>query len=584
MRKLLTSILTATLLLTTVSAATFPTPNWLDLSVKTEGDFYEDPSRTVTREETILFLARAIDYTEQTSLANNMIKVPDDFTLNNYNDLPDLVASETDLIEFFVYNNIIQGTSDSTLALTKNVTRAEIAKILSNLNQSLISLPDVREAITFTDVNSNDWFYDSVTEMYEKSLINGMGNNLYAPQKGLSIAEILQLAFNLSDASASKSVIQISDEAIIESLAYTFDYRLKDTTSENTGEVTSPEGVEVTKVEAMMLIYSAYGLKLPTVYPDEHIERLETKNLILQDGEQSIIKYFPAKSEMYNSVVLGDIPVYLALTKLVMPANINHETLIGYDLEHWINEGFIPEKYSNVSLDTKLSELEMINILNDVLDSGYLWTYYSEYSIREGTNTPSNASDYPFTLNEIPNNIYEMPFIVKEEADANIPVEHYITSLKHMQGYDYKFTKYVENIFNVDYKSISYSTFHKSVTDSITLAASQYTTNEYVDYVKQNQIVLEASTKPIIPVVYYDGLYTRIRAEVTVNVINSNTDLNLLFGDLMIADDVKYVGNTITFIVDYPYSTGLTIEQYQNNIVTMISNMPSSNSQMYLVK
>lgn len=47
---------------------------------------------------------------------------------------------------------------------------------------------------TFTDVNKDDWFYDSVMYASEKGIINGIGNNLFNPQGILTVAEAIKLS------------------------------------------------------------------------------------------------------------------------------------------------------------------------------------------------------------------------------------------------------------------------------------------------------------------------------------------------------------------------------------------------------
>lgn len=51
--------------------------------------------------------------------------------------------------------------------------------------------------MSFTDVNKNDWYYDSVMYASEKGIINGVGNNQFNPQGILTVAEAIKLSASI---------------------------------------------------------------------------------------------------------------------------------------------------------------------------------------------------------------------------------------------------------------------------------------------------------------------------------------------------------------------------------------------------
>lgn len=51
--------------------------------------------------------------------------------------------------------------------------------------------------MSFTDVNKNDWYYDSVMYASEKGIINGKGNNQFNPQGILTVAEAIKLSASI---------------------------------------------------------------------------------------------------------------------------------------------------------------------------------------------------------------------------------------------------------------------------------------------------------------------------------------------------------------------------------------------------
>ena len=80
---------------------------------------------------------------------------------------------------------------------------------------------------------------------------------------------------------------------------------------------------------------------------------------------------------------------------------------------------------------------------------------------------------------------------------------------------------------------------------------------KYVDYVKQNQIQIKGTAKVQLPVFYLDGIRYRTRIKFEFDVINSNTDANLLFTDLERNEQVKYINKNYIKYIDAPMGTTL---------------------------
>lgn len=70
-------------------------------------------------------------------------------------------------------------------------------KLITTIALSAILLaPMSIFAKTFTDVNQNDWYYNTVTELTNKGIINGYEDNTFKPQRPVSYAEFLTLLNN----------------------------------------------------------------------------------------------------------------------------------------------------------------------------------------------------------------------------------------------------------------------------------------------------------------------------------------------------------------------------------------------------
>ena len=62
-------------------------------------------------------------------------------------------------------------------------------KILCSLLVGIMFISSLSvSAASFTDVKQGDWYYETVTEMTEKGLFNGKGNNLFCPNDTMTKA------------------------------------------------------------------------------------------------------------------------------------------------------------------------------------------------------------------------------------------------------------------------------------------------------------------------------------------------------------------------------------------------------------
>jgi len=78
---------------------------------------------------------------------------------------------------------IINGTGDENFAPDRDITRAEFASILV---KGLGLMRPGTGKDTFKDVSGNDWYYDVVSIAYENGLVSGMGNDTFRPEEQIT--------------------------------------------------------------------------------------------------------------------------------------------------------------------------------------------------------------------------------------------------------------------------------------------------------------------------------------------------------------------------------------------------------------
>ncbi|ANS75364.1 hypothetical protein AWM70_12715 [Paenibacillus yonginensis] len=152
------------------------------------------------------------------------------------------------------------------------------------------------------------------------------------------------------------------------------------------------------------------------------------------------------------------------------------------------------------------------------------------------TNLPKNYKDYPYILEDIPNEMYEMKTTWLSYAqDAQTGAEMYKTQEvtsedmakiidRMKKGYDIK--------LNVDYKTINPSSFAKELYQYENQAISYRVVEleNYANWVKKNKIQIEGSIDPEPSMVYYSGISWYVRSKVRFK-INSYSEYKDLISD-----------------------------------------------------
>lgn len=99
---------------------------------------------------------------------------------------------------------------------------------------------------------------------------------------------------------------------------------------------------------------------------------------------------------------------------------------------------------------------------------------------------------------------------------------------------------------------------------------------QYIDYVKNNKVILEGSAKAQIPCMYNDGGSCRIRMKLHFNVINSLTRDNLLYMDLNSEKIKTYSKDSYDIYIDANMGYVFGSKQVyvsQQDIVSMLLDM-----------
>lgn len=81
-----------------------------------------------------------------------------------------------------VGKQIVEGMDDDHFAPDTNVTRAQFATLIAKV----LNLKDSADQIPFDDVASGSWYESTVKKAYAASLINGISEHEFAPEKNIT--------------------------------------------------------------------------------------------------------------------------------------------------------------------------------------------------------------------------------------------------------------------------------------------------------------------------------------------------------------------------------------------------------------
>ena len=258
-----------------------------------------------------------------------------------------------------------------------------------------------------------------------------------------------------------------------------------------------------------------------------------------------------------------------------------------------VNLGIIENKNSSIG-NSKLLKGELNKLVIQIVEK-YATVYYgsNNLDILEGekqevhlvtdkTKLPSNSSEYPYIVDNIDKEIYEFGYKVLTNSTFKNPKETYKYMGDLYQQTDELLTRYFKDILNIDYKTITVENFLNNIQPEVVYELEPEEVKTYVDYVKEHKIKLEGKVTPLLPIMYNNGEQYVIRTKITFNVLNSDTEYNLLFGDE--SGSVKYTSKQIEMYVDVLTGMTLNARSLRVDISCLAKQLVKSNSSVIVEK
>lgn len=324
----------------------------------------------------------------------------------------------------------------------------------------------------------------------------------------------------------------------------------------------------ITKLEALKLVLAA---SMDSVNINNYVQ-------VGDSEEEKWISYALKKGIISNDDVdnLNNRVTYLDVIKYISNAKY-------YILNEMYNTELEPsfKDYNDYEQKDKINIMDMIS--SGIIDNNtnnfngqrnlvkgevnkLVIKFYEKFVIAKDYGTirdnkeesPSNVADYPFVLKEVDNEVYEQNFNKDTAGEIIEPVEYYGEMKEYYNLIKETCENYYSIILNVDYRTINEQEFKKAVQKTTIDIIDDYSIKLYVDYVKENQIILSGKATVQMPIIYNDGFYSRARTKLEFTVENSNTMDNILFLDLNSGNKINYKDKKVVLYVDSLLSATLS--------------------------
>lgn len=166
---------------------------------------------------------------------------------------------------------------------------------------------------------------------------------------------------------------------------------------------------------------------------------------------------------------------------------------------------------------------------------------------------PYNYEQYPYVLANVSKDAYEIKFYTANSAKSKTPIELYAEEKQKYSNIESIVRQYFNTILNVNYETINLEEFKSNINSVSMYPFSDEQIQDYINYVKENKIIIAGSAALQMPIIYHDGNNIRVRIAIEYTVVQSNLLENLIFSDRLTGNIYEYgLGNTVKYI-DVPF-------------------------------
>lgn len=566
----------------------YPFSSWaVDTGIKYSFIFLENNRRETTRAE----IANIIYNVAQLNDTKNSNVV--------FSDLDGLNSKQKKSIEQVAASGILKGYENGTFKPLSGVTRAEFVTILDRAN--LINNKNTEGSSTFHDTKDH-WAKNSIEKAASSKIIMGKDDNNFCPEDTITPQEI----FIILDRLVSNKSIDKND--LLNSMLDTFKCKVYSDKEKYIAEEMYGKFDEIqNKIVyswpheqyydptdwqslatyedlqyAMFFTHTTY-----TALREDGKSRDAYNNIIkgtyLMQGLEPNNELYGKNTIQFKHVLRAERCIDLnwrnfnegyALLKYAVTPKIpykNIEEFEEYDIisiQHLLSKDRYKDKYYYLVKDYEYLPIDapvtkyMLNYFIDISRLYNHW-YYDKVSQSlninlesDPSNMPSNYKDYPYIVKGIPKEAYEKP-ILKSGVKTYTAKDCYIYNYGSEMGSIVNRTdRYFKALVNVDYQNTNFDNYKQNLLN-YSYFSHEDEVDEYIQYVKDNQIVIKGTATTIPGSMRIVTPLSYIRVILDFEIVNSNTDKDLLFQDL--GHNIRYEGRHFYFVVDVQMTAALSL-------------------------
>jgi len=239
------------------------------------------------------------------------------------------------------------------------------------------------------------------------------------------------------------------------------------------------------------------------------------------------------------------------------------------------HNGLIPNNKKSININSEVFKGQFNQLIVNFIEKYNTIVPEGETIVTKNESMPSNSNIYPYILYSVKKEAYEYKGVNEGGVDYKSPVETY----KHRKDYYdqvvYRTEHHYNTMINIDYKTITEENFKEKMDKYLKYYYDDKLFSDYVKYVKENKIQIEGKATVQLPVFYLDGILFRARVKLSFEVLNSNTDKNIMFADSLRSKEVTYKNKKYEVYIDAPMGESLTSKGLRLNLSPIIDLLVS---------
>ncbi len=539
--------------------------------------WYQDPAIPVLKGELMWVAYRVINASSERNGLGTLLASKE---VLKFKDAGTLSAAAQEIAKYLQSIGVISGNPNGNMELDAKITRAQAAKILAILDKKFLKISSVNTPKGFVDTKGN-WSEKNISITHQTNLLTGIANDTnFMPNSYITREDILKIL------EAMVGHFGILREDVVKAMSETFKITANATKSNSTTSYTS-----YVKYEEKMKLYGldkfyANG-SAKSSEPVTIIDSLRL-NMVISLDKESLESFIVCDQLEDNQFVLNYSQYYEVAKKDI---DINSckekvkyiDAIESAELSKILCLPNLPIKDTQVIFkDFNKYSAQQQKAVKDMVANGIIYPYtdvlngdqnmckgqlneivinfVEKYNTIEPTggiiNTdphrmPNNAYMYPYILSSVYLNAYEFPLYCEYTVRRKSPIEVY--NSKRGKDYDQiaeKCEQYFDLLINIDYRTINSKDFKDKIARFTAIYVENDVLNEYITYVKENQIVLKGSSQAQLPIIYSDGQDYRVRMRVQFEVVSSKTSDCLLYPDFLEYRKTTYTKKTYDIYVD----------------------------------